>query len=140
MKTIHAYIPILTFWICCTGLTGQTAEFYQKKLDHFKTQRTAGMVMMISAAPVGMLGTYWIVRGDRHLNADDNWGGFWQGSFEIIAGCICAVVSAGLLAGGTVMNVIGNRKVNQYQEKLDGLKVSLYCTPTQAGFTLTYRF
>jgi len=38
------------------------------------------------------------------------------------------------------MSAISNKKIKQYQEKLDGLKVSLYCTPKQAGLTLTYRF
>ncbi len=140
MKTIHAFITILALMVGCHGLNGQTEEFYQKKINHYRTERTAGMIMMISAAPAGMLGTYWIVRGDRHLSSEDVWGGFWQGSFEIVAGCIFVGIGIGLLAGGTVMNLIGNRKVNQYQEKLDGLKVGLYCTPKQAGLTLTYRF
>jgi len=60
--------------------------------------------------------------------------------FELIAGCVLVVVGTGLLAGGTVMHVIGNSKIKQYQEKLEGLKVGLYCTPKQAGLTFTYRF
>jgi hypothetical protein len=38
------------------------------------------------------------------------------------------------------MIIIGNKKMKEYQSKLDGLKVGAYYTPNHAGLTFTYRF
>jgi hypothetical protein len=121
-------------------MQGQTAEFYQKKIDHFKTQRIVGTVFIVSSVPATAVGIYYIVKADRDYESDDPWGGFWTGSYDLVLGCLFVGVGAGLLAGGIVMTTIGSKKLRYYQEKLDGLSINPYITPRQAGLTLTYRF
>jgi hypothetical protein len=140
MKYLKYLVTISLLMICATKISGQTAEFYQNRIDHFKTQRVIGTVLIFSSVPMDILGVYYFVQSEKDYNSDDPWGGFFQGSEEFFLGCLFVVVGIGMLAGGIVMTTIGNKKIRQYQEKLNGMHVSLYCTPKHAGLTLTYRF
>jgi len=126
--------------LICNRIHGQTAEFYQKKIDHFKTQRIIGTVFIVSSVPTAAVGVYYLAKADKDDQSDDPWGGFWTGANDFFLGCIFVGAGAGLLAGGIVMTTIGNKKIRLYQEKLDGLSINPYFTPRQAGLTLTYRF
>jgi hypothetical protein len=59
---------------------------------------------------------------------------------EFLLGNIFVYLGAAEIIGGTVMLIIGNKKMKQYSEKLNGLKLGMYCKPNQAGLTLTYKF
>jgi hypothetical protein len=140
MKDFRYIVTMSLLMIHVIGINGQTAEFYQKKIDHFKTQRIVGTVFIVSFVPTTAVGIYYFVKADRAYASDDPWGGFWTGSDYFIPGCLFVGAGAGLLAGGIVMTTIGNKKIRFYQEKLDGLSIHPYITPRQAGLTLTYRF
>ena len=140
MKTLLHFVTLLILMMHVIGINGQTAEFYQKKIDHFKTQRIVGTVFIVSSVPAFALSVYYFAKADKDYESDDPWGGFWTGSTEFFLGCLFVGTGAGLLAGGIVMTTIGNKKIRFYQEKLDGLSINPYCTPRQAGLTLTYRF
>jgi hypothetical protein len=144
MKEFRKLILISCLMLIAEVANAQTAEFYQQKIDHYKTQQILGVALMATSLPMGSLGIYLIVRADRLLNDPDEnadvWGNFFNGSFDLIAGIVCTAVGVGLLAGGTVMTAIAGNKIEKYQGMLDGLNVSIICTPEQKGLTLTYRF
>jgi hypothetical protein len=122
----------------------QTAEFYQQKINHFENQHVIGLSLAGASIPVGTLGVYWIVHGSKLLddrNGDDDvWGDFFNGFFQLVGGCVVSVVGIGLLAGGIVMITISGNRIEQYQQKLNGLNVGIICTPEQKGLAITFRF
>jgi hypothetical protein len=66
--------------------------------------------------------------------------GVMQYVLKIILGYIVACLTGVSLIGGTVMTIIGNKKMKEFKLKQDGLKVGLYCAPNHAGFTVSCRF
>ena len=53
---------------------------------------------------------------------------------------ILMVAGGGSIIGGLILKNIGNRKMNEYQIKLNGLKTSGYITPNSIGVRLAYTF
>ena len=45
-----------------------------------------------------------------------------------------------LIIGGVILKSVGNRKVKQYQEKLNNLSAGIRINPEVKGFAMVYRF
>jgi len=123
----------------------QTEEFYQSKIQKFKSLNNAGVGLIIGSVPVSILGIVLMTNADKRFDSeeDDLEGGigdFFDYSGQTIIGFILVDLACTALIGGTTMVIIGGIKMKKYRAELEHLKLGTYITPKHAGFTLTYRF
>ncbi len=134
MLSVFSWLMLVSILV-----NAQEADMYQTKIDNFKTMKTVGIVLIGASVPLGAIGAYMMVDANRKID-EENWGGFFSGTPELFWGFLVACLAGISLAGGTVMTIIGDKKMREYKSKQDGLKVEFYCAPQHAGFTLSYRF
>jgi hypothetical protein len=67
MKAIIKLL-VASFLITLTSTVyAQTEEIYQRKIVHYKSMKTIGIVLIAAAVPVGGIGTYWMVDGKKNI-------------------------------------------------------------------------
>ena len=140
MKGNYRVLLLSALMIASIAADAQTsAEFYQKKINKSHSIRNMGIVTAVAGIPAVTIGAYLVHEGDKEIEKND-FGPFFIGMDKLYKGTVLVYLGGAAITGGAVMIIIGNKKKKQYQEKLDGLKVGIYCTPDQAGLTLTFRF
>lgn len=140
MKNANTFLKILTvsfLMINVISVSAQDATENQNKLETYLEMQRIGKDQMIGGALTMVVGTscciYSIAK--YHDGTSTNFSGILA-----IVGPILNITGNLLLVSGFHKNRDGKRNAEEYQSKLDNLKVGSYYTPNHVGITLTYRF
>jgi hypothetical protein len=133
MKTI--FVVLFTL-VTLNSLYSQNELEYKIKLERFKSMEHTGKVLTIIGIPCTIIGTASVITGYAIW---DNVS-YTTSDVLLYGGYIVGGLGALSLINGIIFKSIGHRKANEYQMRLDNLKISSYCTPNHIGLTLTYKF
>lgn len=139
IKTIPIWLLLLLLPVSATITVAQDATFYQEKIDHYNSLKNTGSTIFFIGLPVAIAGIIIYKVGVNNLDSDSGDEAI-EGFFQIPAGIVATAVGTAGLVTGIILNSIGRQRMNEYQRKLDALKLGLYIAPQQAGIMLTYRF
>jgi hypothetical protein len=139
MKALVKLLTLCPVALVALTINAQDTELFQQKIDHYRNHKDIGVVMAVVSIPVTVYAVS-VFKDGVNFSYEDHPDNQWQGADLVLAGIVIGVVGIGMLAGGVILYSNGNRKMKQYQTKLNELKAGTYYTPNQFGITLTYRF
>lgn len=107
--------------------------------------KNTGNILTIAGIPCVITGVVVISVGLKNENKETpdgwtDWDSFDKGYNQEIAGYVIGGLGIAGIISGIVLHNVGNRKLQEYQVKRDGLKISPYTNLKGAGLSLTYRF
>jgi len=138
MRPIITCCIVSVLMISKIAVQAQTAEQYQKKIDHFESMKNTGTIVALIGIPVSIVGIITYRSGIK--NSESSSDAQLNSFIQIPVGVALMVIGGAGIISGLVLTVMGNSKMYEYQKKLENLQLGTYYTPQHAGFTLTYRF
>jgi len=139
MKTL---IVTLLFAVISTCLVkGQTDErqLYKRKIATYSKTKNTGSILLFSGLISSVVGIALVasaVNGDEK----DAFGEPVVDETQIQIGTYAMGFGVDMIIGGVILKSVGNRKVKQYQQKLNNLSAGIRINPEAKGFALVYRF
>jgi len=121
-------------------------ELYQRKVMKFTQMKKTGTILIVAGAGTAVFSgiLFSTIKWDKETHYS-YWGGSStsydteeKGKFMMsVLGIGCGV---GALAGGIVLNRIGNRKIKQYSDKLDKLSLNFNYDSKRIGVQMVCKF
>jgi len=139
MKSILKYCTTSFLMVFTVTVHAQNAELYQNKIHHYHSMKNTGSIVMLSGIPVGIAGGIIYSNGLKKYNDPAGYDEL-ESYFQIPAGIVITALGGTAFIGGLVLNIIGNKKMIEYQKKLKNLKLGTYCSPKAIGLSITYTF
>jgi len=135
-------VCILIFFTTSLLLSGQSdlQLKYQKKVSHYGQMKKMGSSLIVCGSVFVVTGTVLAVRAGNRLNSAEYFGSELKSFVALEVGVVFLVLGIAMDAAGITLNIIGNQKSKQYQNKLQNLKLGVICNPDMQGVSLVYRF
>jgi len=123
-----------------TGMAQTTAEqelLYRQKVESFNKMTNIGTALTVGGIVSGVTGIVLLATVPYETISLYEGEDYPEGFGKLVGGIIVAAVGVEMLAGGIVLKTIGNRKMKQYQGKLN---LGLVCHHETKGLKIFYRF
>jgi len=121
------------------GAKAPQYELYYDKVQSYTSMKNGGSALIVIGIVTSTAGGFLIANGSNYLNVDDL--EFDAKAYSnYVAGCVLLPVGITSLTVGVILASVGNRKLNYYLRKIDGLNVYSNISTKQIGLTLTYNF
>jgi hypothetical protein len=122
-------------------IDSEDEALYRSKVENYTKLKKSGSMMTIAGIVMTAGGIALVSTADWSTSTDEFGYTTYNSIDETgIIGVTGIVLGVPLVVTGIVLNSVGKRKVNFYNEKLQNLNVSYFDTGNQKGLTLVYTF
>jgi hypothetical protein len=131
-------LALMTFSLSTMAQVSGEKVNYQIKVDKYKRMKTGGIIMIVAGCVSTVVGISQLSSATSTTYTVTN--GVSQGDPKAATGTLLTTAGLGLLGGGITLAVIGSKKSNYYQRKLDAIALHINVNPQQQGLVLSYKF
>jgi lysylphosphatidylglycerol synthetase-like protein (DUF2156 family) len=142
MKRISFFILLILFSIGSFAQLNDQKVSYQLKIDKYKRMKSTGIVMVVAGSIATVVGISNISNAEYTTSTNPYTGATQRTTNDpaAVTGALLVLGGAGLLGGGIPLTIIGSKKSQQYQRRLDALSIHLNLNLQQQGLALSYKF
>jgi hypothetical protein len=131
-------LALMTFSLSTIAQVNNEKVNYQLKVDKYKRMKTGGIIMIVAGCVSTAVGISQLSNAKTTYYSNVN--GVSQGDPNAATGALFTTAGLGLLGGGITLAVIGSKKSNYYQRKMDAIALHINVNPQQQGLVLSYKF
>lgn len=117
------------------------AALYESKIENYSKMKRIGTNLGVGGGALVVIGVG--LMSSAQWETGTNGYGYSTATTpdaEGVAGVVMLTVGIPMMVTGIVLNRVGNRKVKDYQERLNRLSFNMDYTPNKKGFILVYKF
>lgn len=134
-------VTVMLFITFINHAQGQTDERqrYKSKIATYSKTKNTGSILLFSGLISSVVGIAFVA-SSLSGNEKDVYGEPVIDETQLKIGTYAMGFGVDLIIGGVILKSVGNRKVKQYQEKLNNLSAGIRINPEVKGFAMVYRF
>lgn len=138
MKKYLIILVLIIFSLNCVwGQDEFLKEKYENKIENYNRMKNTGSSLTTLGTMAAGGGVFLLVSGSKKVNGQYNTDPNFT---KIYGGIILLELGVGSFVTGIVLFSVGNRKGNEYNQKLRNLSVGFNYVPENNGVSLVYRF
>jgi hypothetical protein len=123
------------------NVSAQTDEdqLYRHKIEQYTKTQKAGGILCVAGVVLTTVGVTAII---VNLNDMKETNSYYEedNSYDVTLAAFGIGLGVDMIIGGIILQKVGNRKVKQYQEKLNRFSPHISVQPNSTGISLVYRF